>query len=42
MNCSLLIKQIYDKMTESEKKIADYVLVNSSEVYKFSASELAN
>ncbi|MDU5722546.1 MurR/RpiR family transcriptional regulator [Clostridium butyricum] len=42
MNCSLLIRQIYDKMTESEKKIADYVLVNSSEVYKFSASELAN
>ena len=32
MNCSLLIKQIYDKMTESEKKIADYVLVNASEL----------
>lgn len=42
MNCSLLIKQIYDNMTESEKKIADYLLVNSSEVYKFSANELAS
>lgn len=41
MNCSLLIKQILNQMTESEKKIAEYVLNNSSEVYKFSASQLA-
>ena len=41
MNCSLLIKQIYNTMTESEKKIAEYLFNNSSEVYKFSASQLA-
>lgn len=41
MNCSLLIKQIYNTMTESEKKIAEYLFNDSSEVYKFSASQLA-
>lgn len=41
MNCSLLIKQILNQMTESEKKIAEYVLNNTSEVYKFSANQLA-
>lgn len=41
MNCSLLIKQILNQMTESEKKIAEYVLNNASEVYKFSANQLA-
>lgn len=41
MNCSLLIKQILNQMTESEKKIAEYVLNNASEVYKLSANQLA-
>lgn len=41
MNCSLLIKQILNQMTESEKKIAEYVLDNVSEVYKLSANQLA-
>jgi DNA-binding MurR/RpiR family transcriptional regulator len=42
MNCSLLIRQNMDNMTESEKKIAEYVLNNSSEIYMFSAAELAS
>lgn len=41
MNCSLLIKQILNQMTESERKIAEYVLSNASEVYKLSANQLA-
>ncbi|SHK71157.1 transcriptional regulator, RpiR family [Clostridium cavendishii DSM 21758] len=40
MNCSLLIKQIQESMTESEKKIAEYVLNNPGDVYKFSANQL--
>lgn len=42
MNCSLIIKQSFENMTDSEKKIAEYVLNNTSEIYKLSAAELAS
>lgn len=42
MNCSLIIKQSFESMTDSEKKIAEYVLNNTSEIYKLSAAELAS
>lgn len=41
MNCSLLIKQSMESMTESEKKIAEYILNNDCEIYMLSAAELA-
>lgn len=42
MNCSLIIKQSFENMTDSEKKIAEYVLNNASEIYRLSAAELAS
>jgi DNA-binding MurR/RpiR family transcriptional regulator len=42
MNCSLLIKQSIDNMTEAEKKIAEYILNNNCEIYRLSAAELAS
>lgn len=42
MNCSLIIKQSFENMTESEKKIAEYILDNTSKIYQLSAYELAS
>lgn len=42
MGCSLMIKHSFDLLTSSEKKIGEYILKNPKEIYKLSASELAN
>jgi len=41
INCIIKIKTLYPQMTESEKKIADYVLNNPEEIYKLSINDIA-
>ncbi|TDT50946.1 MurR/RpiR family transcriptional regulator [Fonticella tunisiensis] len=41
MSCLLAIKNNFEQYTSSEKKIAEYIIENPSEIYKLSTSELA-
>ncbi|WOW47118.1 MurR/RpiR family transcriptional regulator [Clostridioides difficile] len=42
MSCILKLKQIYEDLTEVDKKIADYILNNTEAISKLSVSELAS
>ncbi|MCC0630658.1 MurR/RpiR family transcriptional regulator [Clostridioides sp. ES-S-0108-01] len=42
MSCILKLKQIYEDLTEVDKKIADYILDNTETISKLSVSELAS
>lgn len=42
MSCLYIIKQSFNNFTESEKKIADYILGNKDEVVNLSAQDLAD
>lgn len=42
MSCILKLKQIYEDLTEVDKKIADYILDNAEAISKLSVSELAS
>jgi len=41
INCITKLKTLYPDMTDSEKKIADYILNNPEEIYKLNINDLA-
>ena len=41
INCITKLKTLYPQMTDSEKKIADYILSHPEEVYKINIHDLA-
>ncbi len=41
MSCTLLIRACMDSMTDTEKRIADYLLIHGSDAMHMNAKELA-